>query len=230
MRVDPSSPVAMYRASPVELKAQLEAAAQSIPFLILRDGDNAQRIILLREDCNRLTIGRRASCDVPLDWDAQVSRLHAELERLGDDWTVSDDGLSSNGTFVNGVRVRGRRRLRDRDELRVGTTVIAFRSPARGSSGTTFVPEQLQAVPRLGDTQRAVLIALARPCKGGSRFAMPATNKQVAEEVVLTVNGVKSIMRALFDKFGIEDLPRNEKRARLVERAFELGAITEDDL
>ncbi len=228
--MDPSSPVAPYRASPAELKAQLEAAAGSIPFLILRDGDNAQRIIHLRDDRERLTVGRRATCDLPLDWDAQVSRLHAELERLGDDWTVSDDGLSSNGTFVNGVRVRGRRRLRDRDELRVGTTVIAFRSPARGSSRTTYVPEAARVIPRLGDTQRAVLVALARPCKGASRFATPASNKQVAEEVVLTINGVKSIMRALFDKFGIEDLPRNEKRARLVERAFELGVLTEDDL
>ena len=108
--------------------------------------------------------------------------------------------------------------------------MIAFRSPARGSSRTTYVPEAARVIPRLGDTQRAVLVALGRPCKGTSRFATPASNKQVAEEVVLTINGVKSIMRALFDKFGIEDLPRNEKRARLVERAFELGVLTEDDL
>ncbi|MGA2924669.1 MAG: FHA domain-containing protein [Solirubrobacteraceae bacterium] len=228
--MDPASPVAPYRATAVELKAQLEAAALDIPFLVLRDGENAQRIVHLGEDRERLTVGRRETCDVSLQWDPQVSRVHAELERIGDEWTVSDDGLSSNGTFVNGVQVRGRRRLHDRDELRVGTTVIVFCSPVSGTSRTTFVPEQLRSVPRLGDTQRAVLVALARPCKGSSRFATPASNKQVAAEVVMTVNGVKSIMRALFSKFGIEDLPRNEKRARLVERAFELGAISEDEL
>ena len=42
-----------------------------------------------------------------LDFDPEVSRVHAELERLGDDWTVADDGLSRNGSFVNGERVVG---------------------------------------------------------------------------------------------------------------------------
>jgi DNA-binding NarL/FixJ family response regulator len=108
--------------------------------------------------------------------------------------------------------------------------VIAFRAPARGASGTTFVPEQIEAAPRLSDSQRAVLVALARPYKDSSGFATPATNKDIAADVVLTVNGVKSIMRALFQKFGVEQLPQNEKRARLVERALQIGAISVDDL
>jgi pSer/pThr/pTyr-binding forkhead associated (FHA) protein len=230
MGVDPASPIARHRATPAELQAQLEAARRDTPFLIYRDGANIQRLVDLRGGPERLTLGRRASNDVPLDWDIQVSRVHAELVRLGDDWAVSDDGLSSNGTFVNGVRIRGRRRLRDGDELKVGTTVIAFRAPARGASGTTFVPEQIEAAPRLSESQRAVLVALARPYKDSSGFATPATNKDIAADVVLTVNGVKSIMRALFQKFGVEQLPQNEKRARLVERALQIGAISVDDL
>ena len=228
--VDRASPVAPHRATPAELKAQIEAVRQDTPFLIYRDGANVQRIIHLSPALERMTVGRRASNDVPLDWDIQVSRVHAELERLGDDWAVSDDGLSSNGTFVNGERIRGRRRLRDGDELRVGMTVIAFRAPARGASGTTFVPVQREAAPHLGESQRAVLVALARPYKHASGFATPATNKDIAAEVLLTVNGVKSIMRALFQKFAVEQLPQNEKRARLVQRAFQTGAISEDDL
>ena len=230
MGMDPGSPIASHRATPAELKAQLEAASDDAPFLIYRDGADIQRIVHLRGVLERVTIGRRPANDVPLEWDLQVSRTHAQLERLGDEWAVSDDGLSSNGTFVNGVRIRGRRRLRDQDELKVGTTVIAFRAPAVGASLMTFVPEQLQRVPRLGASQRAVLVALARPYKHSSGFATPATNKDIAAEVVLTVNGVKSIMRALFEKFGVEELPRGEKRARLVERALQIGAIAEDDL
>ncbi|MGO9957965.1 MAG: FHA domain-containing protein [Solirubrobacteraceae bacterium] len=198
--------------------------------MIYRDGSDIQRIIQLGGALERVTIGRRAANDVPLEWDVEVSRTHAELERLGDEWVVIDDGLSSNGTFVNGVRIRGRRRLRDRDELKVGATVIAFCAPARGGSLMTFVPEQLQRAPRLGASQRAVLVALARPYGNSSGFATPATNKDIAAEVVLTVNGVKSIMRTLFAKFGVEGLPRGEKRARLVERALQIGAISEDDL
>ena len=37
-----------------------------------------------------------------LDWDSEISRVHAALERIGDDWTVVDDGLSHNGTYLNG--------------------------------------------------------------------------------------------------------------------------------
>jgi pSer/pThr/pTyr-binding forkhead associated (FHA) protein len=230
MVMDPASPIASHRATPAELKAQLEAARDDTPFLIYRDGEDIQRIIHLRGALERVTIGRRAANDVPLEWDIQVSRTHAQLERLGDEWAVSDDGLSSNGTFVNGVRIRGRRRLRDADELKVGTTVIAFRAPQRGASLMTFVPEQLKRAPRLGASQRAVLVALARPYKHSSGFATPATNKDIAAEVVLTVNGVKSIMRALFEKFEVQELPRGEKRSRLVERALQIGAISEDDL
>ena len=56
---------------------------------------------------DRLTIGRRPSNDVALDWDSEVSRVHAALERIGEDWTVVDDGLSHNGTYRQ-------RRARDR--------------------------------------------------------------------------------------------------------------------
>jgi hypothetical protein len=37
-------------------------------------------------------------------------------------------------------------------------------------------------------------------------------------------------MRTLFEKFEVEQLPQNEKRARLVERVFQIGAISEYDL
>jgi len=43
---------------------------------------------------------------------------------------LADDGLSSNGTFVNGQRIVARRRLTDGDAIRVGATVILFRNRA----------------------------------------------------------------------------------------------------
>ena len=44
------------------------------------------------------------------------------------------------------------------------------------------------------------------------------------------VDAVKTHLRVLFAKFGIEQLPQNQKRMRLVERAFYSGAISERDL
>jgi pentatricopeptide repeat protein len=80
---------------------------------------------------SKVTIGRREDNTIPLPWDAQVSRVHAQLERVGTDWTVRDDGLSRNGTWVNGERLRGSRRLLGGDTVRVGRTLLVVQGRAR---------------------------------------------------------------------------------------------------
>jgi hypothetical protein len=74
---------------------------------------------------------------------------------------------------------------------------------------------------RLTDTQRAILVALCRPRADGNRYATPATNQEIAAEVFLSVDAVKAHLRALYRKFGVEPLPHNQKRARLVELVME---------
>ena len=200
------------------------------PFLVYRDATDAQRLVQLAPPLETVTVGRRAGNDVALEWDGEVSRVHATLERIGDDWTIADDGLSRNGTYVNGIRITGRRRLRDRDALRFGNTLVVFRMPVPRDSATTLVPDELQSIPTLTETQVHVLEALCRPYKGSPAFATPARNRDIAEELYMSVEGVKSTLRGLFHKFGIEDLPQNEKRVRLVELAFQTGIVSEADL
>ena len=103
--------------------------------------------------------------DLALNWDEEVSRLHAELVRKGGDWTIVDNGLSLNGSFVNGEPVSGQRRLRDGDAIRVGTTVLIFRSPRRPGVAGTAPSAQLRTVVSVTDAQRRVL----RRCAGRSR-------------------------------------------------------------
>ena len=74
---------------------------------------------------------------------------------------------------------------------------------------------------RLTDTQRAILVALCRSRADGNRYATPATNQEIAAEVFLSVDAVKAHLRALYRKFGVEPLPHNQKRARLVELVIE---------
>jgi len=69
----------------------------------------------------------------------------------------------------------------------------------------------------LTDTQHRILVALCRPVGDGGGFATPATNQQIADEVYLSVDAVKAHLRTLYRKFEIEELPHNQKRARLVE-------------
>ena len=115
-----SSPLNPHPASPVEMQERIRAERDGMPFLLLRDGAGTQQLVRLPTDGERLTIGRGEGVDLALDWDERVSRVHAELEHVGESWAVADDGLSRNGTYVNGKRVRGRQRLEEGDELRLG--------------------------------------------------------------------------------------------------------------
>jgi hypothetical protein len=221
--------LARHAASPAELQEQLVAVRGGVPFLLFRDGDGRQRIVRL-EGRERLTVGRDEDADISLNWDSQVSRLHAELECMGTQWTVADDGLSRNGSFLNGERVTGRRRLGDGDALRFGRTQMAFCAPELGRSSTTVLGDDIPSADALSAAQRRVLVALCRPYKGSPSFATPATNQEIADELVLSIDAVKTHLRAVFQKFGVEHLPQNQKRARLVERALLSGIVSEHEL
>jgi pSer/pThr/pTyr-binding forkhead associated (FHA) protein len=204
----------------------IEAERAGLPFLVYRDGDGEQQIVMLADGIQRITVGRVPACEVRIQTDGEVSRLHAEFERLGDGWTVADDGLSRNGTYVNGERIAGRRLLRDGDVIRFGRTPATFRQPlAVGVTETRVAVDPLERA-SLSDAQRRVLVALCRPFKASSGYATPATNQQIAEELFLSVDAIKTHLRALFAKFGIEDLPQNQKRVRLVELAMTSGIVT----
>jgi hypothetical protein len=226
--VPDESPLAAHAASPAEVQERLVAERAGAPFLVLRDGSAQQRLVRL--DGDRLSIGRGETNDVPLPWDTEVSRLHAELERIAGEWTVIDDGLSRNGTFVNGARISGRVRLRDGDVLRIGRTTLGYRRPdSEDSSDHTVVAGEHLTLTDIPSTQRQVLVALARPYKQAD-FATPATNQAIAAELHLSVDAVKAHLRSLFQRFGIEALPQNQKRSRLVAEAFQRGVLSQRDL
>ena len=222
------SPLGAHAASPAELRERIEVERRGRPFLVLREEGSGQRIVELGDE-GRKSIGRAVSNEVSLAWDTEVSRLHAELECIAGEWTVSDDGLSRNGTFVNGTRVAGRHRLRDGDVLRVGRTLIAYRRPASEESKPTQIAGAQMSAGDLTAMQREVLVALARPYKH-DEFASPATNQEIADVVHLSVDAVKSHLRVLYGRFGIEHLPQNQKRARLVAEALQQGLISTREL
>jgi pSer/pThr/pTyr-binding forkhead associated (FHA) protein len=208
---------------PQETRDRVVAERRGLPFLLYRDGRGEQLVFELEDDRERVTIGRRPVNDVAVPWDAEVSRLHAELTRMGGDWIVCDEGISHNGTYVNGERVRGRRRLRPGDVIGVGDTLIAFCGPAAdGSTVATATKARPAGAPvAVTPAQRRVLEALCRPLEGNA-YAAPASNRQIAEELVLSVETVKGTLKGLFAGFGLESLPQNQKRAALAARARDL--------
>jgi hypothetical protein len=75
-------------------------------------------------DRRHVVLGRAPDCDLPLD-SARASRRHAEVRRKGDRFWVRDLG-STNGTFVNGVRVYGDQVLRPGDRIEIGDVLVTF--------------------------------------------------------------------------------------------------------
>jgi pSer/pThr/pTyr-binding forkhead associated (FHA) protein len=190
------------------------------PFLLFRDAEDTERLFFLAPELATASVGRQSSADLVLDWDDQVSRVHARFERVNDAWDLVDDGLSRNGTFVNEERLTGRRRLSDGDTLRFGRTRVTFRSEVGES------PSKVT----LSTTQRRVLAALCRPFKGGSHYARPASDEQIAEELFLSVGEVRAHLKVLYVKLGVPELPEGDRRLHTVERALSSGLISERDL
>src|SRR6187200_2328675 len=64
--------------SAAELKQQIEAERGGRPFLVLRDGAGEQRILAIEEGTTELWVGRGEAAGLRLDWDEEVSALHAQ--------------------------------------------------------------------------------------------------------------------------------------------------------
>jgi hypothetical protein len=219
---------AAHQSTPAELKALLEAERHGSPFLVYRNDEGRQAIFALEDAGPRLTIGRRGDNDVALPWDEEVSRVHAQLEAIGPEWALADDGISRNGTYVNAERVTGRRRLRDGDRLCFGETVVLYRAPAEGGSVATAAVLSGHDAHTLTETQRKIVVALCRPL-AVSAYATPATNREIADEIHLSVDAVKAHLRVLFVRFGLDGLPQNSKRARLAAIALVEGVVRQQD-
>ena len=78
---------------------------------------------------DRFSIGRDASCDLAIA-DMTVSRRHATLERTQDGWLLTDLE-STNGTRVNGWRVRGKVKVTSGDLVSFGNAEYSM-SPVAG--------------------------------------------------------------------------------------------------
>ena len=167
----------------------MAAERTGVPFLVIRDTKGTQHIRMLDDSKAPLTIGRVPETDVSLEWDGEVSRLHAQLEAIGSEWAIIDDGLSTNGTFLNGRRIAGRQRLIDGDALQLGRSYLTFRHPAQERAVSTVRPGELPVVDALSATRHRILVALCRQHEG---LVTPATDQQIAAEVTLGVDAVKA--------------------------------------
>jgi hypothetical protein len=106
---DPNLPVA-----PV-----ISAVTVSQPSLIMENGD----VFPIPE--GETTVGREAGNGLSLVTESTVSRRHAAIVKSGSDLLVRDLG-SSNGTYVNGVKITSDTVLRPGDQVQFGQVKFRF--------------------------------------------------------------------------------------------------------
>jgi diguanylate cyclase (GGDEF)-like protein len=100
----------------------VERAQTHEPALILLEGDFPGQVFRLRP--GRQIIGRRPECDIRLR-ERAVSGIHAEVIRMRDTVTINDLA-STNGTMVNGLRIRNPVPLLQGCLLKLGNCVFKY--------------------------------------------------------------------------------------------------------
>ncbi len=189
--------------------------AVDTPFL--RVEDSGETVLLSGEVT---TVGRGQGADIRLT-DPSVSRLHAELVRRGPYVYVVDLGLSRNGTRVNG-RPIARRVLEEGDVLSFG----AARCRVGGLPAEELAEDadvRRGAAPELTRRELDVLSSLCRPALSDEAFAMPATAREIATDLVVTEAAVKQHLLRLYQKFRVPE--GTNRRTRLANEVVALGLV-----
>ena len=167
------------------------------------------------------TVGRGAGCDIALD-DPTVSRLHAELVRRGPHLYVSDLGLSTNGTTVNGRPV-GRRVLDDGDVIAFGKTRARVGGIPTDEIDADTAPLRQVGSPAVTRREGEVLAVLCRPAAAHEPFIDPPSAREIADELGVTDAAVKQHLMRLYRKFQVEEGPN--RRGRLANLVIASGVV-----
>lgn len=186
------------------------------PYLSIED---TGEIFVLADDVT--TVGRGDGVDIALI-DPTVSRLHAELVRRGPHLYVSDLGLSSNGTRVNGRPV-GRRLLADGDVVAFGAARCRVGGLDLKEPDDPSLELRRGNAPELTRRESEVLTALCRPALSQEAFVAPATAREIADELVVTEAAVKQHLLRLYSKFRIPE--GVGRRARLANEVISAGVV-----
>ena len=195
------------------------------------DPAGCQRCISLL-DRGVVTLGRRPEADVCLPWDPGISRLHAELIHRAGEWLIADDGLSHNGTLVNGMPVEGRRRLRDGDLITLGRTTLTFCEPSteadasgRQDADVTMSLPEMRPILTYSEQQQLILRELCRPLREDGEGVQPAADAQIARVLALDHEVIERELDTVAYSFGYAEIAIEERRLRTALTALRSGLV-----
>ncbi len=135
-----------------------------------------------------LVFGRDATCDVVVSG-KDVSRRHAEIVQTPKGYLVVDS--STNGTFVNEVRVEGQRLLARADVIRIGDENFRFYADASSQAAPNPNPGPTAPAPPAAPPPQA-------PSSAPPRIPAPAPPAGAGERLKQTVHGTPAPALANF--------------------------------
>lgn len=142
---------------------------------IMRVGRDPQH----EQSLGTMVIGRDDSLADVVVKHPTVSRRHAVVNKSNDGWRIRDS--STNGTFVNGLRIDGSQPLKNGDEVRIGPIRLQF------ASGTlSFIKEARRSV---AIAAQEITVDVRTKSSGQLRILHPATLEVGAGEFVCIVGG-----------------------------------------
>ncbi len=121
---------------------------------VLQGPDKGRRFDLDGDES--ISLGR-SSETVPLT-DLTVSRRHARLEAKGDGYVIIEE-VSSNGVFINGVRINKTAKVKTGDQIRLGSTLLVFGSPKQAVTVSSNSDVDVKGSTKPGDS--AIISTLA---------------------------------------------------------------------
>ncbi|MFK7987269.1 MAG: FHA domain-containing protein [Sandaracinaceae bacterium] len=165
------------------------------PIVTILNGAREGEVVNLPEPPSRLVLGRGDDVDITLP-DEDASRAHAELE-VDLDGVMLRDLESKNGTHVGEHPVEAHR-LKDREEFRIGATLLRFEDPAsahvtelEGGDDASTTPPSWQDIqpPPLDPEQEedATLVDADEPSPQLQPPAPPPVRRVAALDMVIYV-------------------------------------------
>jgi predicted component of type VI protein secretion system len=140
------------------------------PALVIKEGPLAgQRV----EVNGELVVGRE-DAGLTID-DDEMSRRHAVLRPTGDGVEIEDLG-STNGTFVNGVKIAQVTRLKGGDSIRLGQSVVQVELAAAPAAAAP-APQAAAAAPAAAPPPRPAAAPVRAPSEAFGAYAAPAANR-----------------------------------------------------
>jgi pSer/pThr/pTyr-binding forkhead associated (FHA) protein len=105
--------------------------------LVITAGSRKKQVLRLRSE--ETIVGRQHGCDLRIP-SPDVSRRHCRLS-MRSDCLVVEDLASSNGSYVNGVRIQGEELLRPGDSLAVGPVTFRVEYALSTAALQQLIPE-----------------------------------------------------------------------------------------